>query len=370
MKEVKCLDDAVTLFHQMVRMQPSPSVIVFSKLFKTMINMKHYSAVVSLFGEMQKLGIPTSVFILNIVITGKGCLMHRADCGIVTDYLVIDALCKDGNLDAAINLLNEMKRKGIPPDIITYNSLIDGLCKLGQWGKVMTLFSEMVNLNIYPNVPTFNIVIDGLCKEGKVEDAEEVMKHMVGKGVEPNIITYNAIMDGYCLRGQLGGARRKNYIIRLLGGLTYISNWNITGTQSECHDSLSSSTVSGKGIHRQLPGWKGKSQYRVDHPKQALKVMQLVPGALFLKPLGLTAAVVSEFLTCSILVQIGKLPIFEYKYDMHHFSAGPSSQRLFCKLCLVKQLLLPSLAMCSIQPCNGLCLSISISYIYGVAYYF
>ncbi|MCD7449292.1 hypothetical protein HAX54_051032 [Datura stramonium] len=85
MKEVKCLDDAVTLFHQMVRMQPLPSVIVFSKLFKTMINMKHYSAVVSLFGEMQKLGIPTSVSILNIVINSY-CLMHRADCGFFCIY--------------------------------------------------------------------------------------------------------------------------------------------------------------------------------------------------------------------------------------------------------------------------------------------
>ncbi|PHT24681.1 hypothetical protein CQW23_35634 [Capsicum baccatum] len=101
-----------------------------------------------------------------------------------------------------------MKKKGIPPVIVTYSSLIDGLCKLGQWEKVKTLLSEMVNLNIYPNVLTFSIQIDGLCKEGKVEDAEEVMRHMIEKGVEPNIITYNVIMDGYCLRGQVDRARR------------------------------------------------------------------------------------------------------------------------------------------------------------------
>ncbi|OIT08026.1 putative pentatricopeptide repeat-containing protein, mitochondrial [Nicotiana attenuata] len=93
--------------------------------------------------------------------------------------IVIDALCKDRMLDAAISLFEEMKQKGIPLDIVTYNSLIDGLCKF-----------------------------DGLCKEGKVEDAEEVMRHMIEKGVEPNVVTYNVIIDGYCLRGQMDRARR------------------------------------------------------------------------------------------------------------------------------------------------------------------
>ncbi|KAK4717619.1 hypothetical protein R3W88_015957 [Solanum pinnatisectum] len=180
------LDDAVTLFHQM---------------------MKHYSAVISLFRQMRKLGIPISDFILNSMINSY-CLMYRVDCAfsvlpiylkkdipfdvvtfntllrglfsenkvkdavelfkkLVRDKIcepnqimygtimnglskrghtqkTLNALCKDGNLDAAINILSEMKQKGIHLDIFTYNSLIDGLCKLGQWEKVKTLFSEMV----------------------------------------------------------------------------------------------------------------------------------------------------------------------------------------------------------------------------------
>ncbi|KAK4717582.1 hypothetical protein R3W88_015920 [Solanum pinnatisectum] len=90
----------------------------------------------------------------------------------------LNALCKDGNLNATINILNEMKQKDIYPNIVTYNSIVDGLCKLGQWEKVTTLFSEMVNLNMYPDVRIFTILTDGLCKEGKIEDAEEVMEHM------------------------------------------------------------------------------------------------------------------------------------------------------------------------------------------------
>ncbi|PHT44798.1 hypothetical protein CQW23_13956, partial [Capsicum baccatum] len=245
--EVKCLDDAVNLFNRMIRMNPLPSVIDFSNFFKTMINMKHYSVVVSLFQEMRILGIPISDSILsNSGVLFSGVTFTSLIRGLFAEHklknavelfkkvardniceldevmyatvmnglskrghtkktlsllrlmeqgstkpnvfiysIVIDALCKDRNLDAAINLMNEMKQKGIPPDILTYGSVIDGLY-----------------------VCTFNMVIDGLCKEGKVEDAEEVMEHMIKKGVEPDIITFNAIMDGYGLRGQVDRARR------------------------------------------------------------------------------------------------------------------------------------------------------------------
>ncbi|PHT44799.1 hypothetical protein CQW23_13957 [Capsicum baccatum] len=255
----------------MARMKPLPSVPVFCQLFKTMLTMKHYSAVVSLFQEMWKLRIPINDFMLSILINSY-CLIHHVDCAFsllpiylktgipfnvvafntllrglfaenkvkdavelfkkvareniceldqvmetlpnVFNYnIVVDALCKDENLVAAITLKNEMKQKGIHPDTVTYGSLIDGLCKLGQWEKVRTLFSEMVNLNIYPDMHTFNILIDGLCKKGKVEDADEVMRHMIEKGVEPDIITYNVIMDGYCLDGQVDRARRVFYVM-------------------------------------------------------------------------------------------------------------------------------------------------------------
>ncbi|XP_055832761.1 pentatricopeptide repeat-containing protein At1g12620-like isoform X2 [Solanum dulcamara] len=62
----ECLDDAITLFNQKVRMKPPPSLIDFSKLFNNMISMKHYSAVLSLFREMQKLGIPIVVVVFRL----------------------------------------------------------------------------------------------------------------------------------------------------------------------------------------------------------------------------------------------------------------------------------------------------------------
>ncbi|XP_055831999.1 putative pentatricopeptide repeat-containing protein At1g12700, mitochondrial [Solanum dulcamara] len=104
--KVKSLDDAVNLFNQMVRMKPLPSLVHFSKLFNNMISMKYYTAVLSLFREMQKLGIPIDVFILNIVLNSY-CLMRRSDC--------------------AFSVLPIYLKSGIPFDVVTFNTLLRGI---------------------------------------------------------------------------------------------------------------------------------------------------------------------------------------------------------------------------------------------------
>ncbi|MCD7449271.1 hypothetical protein HAX54_051011 [Datura stramonium] len=108
MKEVKCLDDAVTLFRQMVRTKPLPSVVDFYKLFNTMINMKHYSSVVSLFRKMQQWnGIPFNVVTFSTLIRG---------------------FFAENKVKHAVELF---KKLGAPsPAYLNYSIVIDALCKM------------------------------------------------------------------------------------------------------------------------------------------------------------------------------------------------------------------------------------------------
>ncbi|TMW89945.1 hypothetical protein EJD97_016421 [Solanum chilense] len=253
----ECLDDALTQFHQMVTMKPLPSVVDFSKLLKKLINMKHYSNVVSLFREMQKLGIPIDGFILTNVINSY-CLMHSTDCAfsVLSIYLkngipfdtvvfntllrgifaenkvkdavelfkklvrektcepdefmyaiVMNGLSKRGHTQKIVSLLRLMEQGKTQPDICIYNIVIDAHCKDGNLDAAINVLNEMKQKDIYPDIVTYTSIIDGLyglCKEGKVE----VMRNMVEKGVEPDVFTHSMIMDGYCLRGEVDRARR------------------------------------------------------------------------------------------------------------------------------------------------------------------
>nr|XP_016435256.1 PREDICTED: putative pentatricopeptide repeat-containing protein At1g12700, mitochondrial [Nicotiana tabacum] len=157
-ENVKCLDDAPSLFRQMVRTQPLPSVFDFSKLLKTMVNTKHYSAVVSLFREMRKLGIPINDFILNIVINSY-CLMHCSDCG----FSVL-----------AIYLKND-----IPFDVITFNTLLRGLFTENKIKDAVNLFKKLVRENICePDEVTYLTVMNGLSKRGHTKKTFDLLRVM------------------------------------------------------------------------------------------------------------------------------------------------------------------------------------------------
>ncbi|KAL0414038.1 UNVERIFIED_CONTAM: putative pentatricopeptide repeat-containing protein, mitochondrial [Sesamum radiatum] len=212
------VDDAVSLFRDMVRMRPQPSVVQFTKLLTVVVKMKHYSVPLSLFDKMRQLGAPVDEFAMSIAINCY-CLLNQVDFGFA--------------------ILGTFFKRGCEPDVTTFNTLIkglflvgeiaeaaklfkkllseklcapNGLCIVGRWKDVKVLFNEMLDNKIFPDLWTFNILVDAICKEGMVEEAENVLEIMVQRNVCPDIVTYNVLMDGYCLRGQMDTGVTPNII--------------------------------------------------------------------------------------------------------------------------------------------------------------
>ncbi|XP_055829549.1 putative pentatricopeptide repeat-containing protein At1g12700, mitochondrial [Solanum dulcamara] len=198
----ECLDDAVTLFNQMVTMKHLPSVVDISKLFKNMISMEYYSAVLSLFGEMQKLGIPISVFILNIVINSY-CLMGCSDCAFlvlpiylrsdilftpVTFTTLIGGMFSENKVKDAIELFKKLVRKKIcEPDEFIYATVINGLNKSGHTQKTFNLLRLMEQGNTKLNIYIYIIVVDALCKDENLNAAITLLNEMKQRGIPSNV---------------------------------------------------------------------------------------------------------------------------------------------------------------------------------------
>ncbi|NP_001289446.1 pentatricopeptide repeat-containing protein At1g62670, mitochondrial-like isoform X1 [Nicotiana tomentosiformis] len=240
-ENVKCLDDALSLFRQMVETKPLPSLVSFSRLLKTVINMKHYSAVVSLFGEMQKLGIPADVFILGTVIDSC-CLMHRTDLGfsvlaihlkkgipfnVVIFNTLLRGLFAENKLKDGVNLFKKLVRENIcepnrfmyetimnglckrgHTDEITYNAIMDGYCLCGQMDRARFFFDFMVDKSIKPSIISYNILINGYCRNKKVDEAMQLFLEISQKGLKPNIFTCNIVLHGLFELGRTSSAQK------------------------------------------------------------------------------------------------------------------------------------------------------------------
>ncbi|KAF6149029.1 hypothetical protein GIB67_030496 [Kingdonia uniflora] len=167
---------------------------------------------------MKKVGVPPSVFFLNVFIKAlcmkketvddvlwvfreipdHGCIPNSYTYG-----TLINGLCKLRKNNEAKELFREMDAKGFSPTVVTYTSFIHGPCLLNILDEAMELLEEISRKGIEPNVVTFSSLMDGLCKGGRSLQALKLLEKMAGKRFSATIIIYNNLVSGLCKEGKV-----------------------------------------------------------------------------------------------------------------------------------------------------------------------
>lgn len=68
-------------------------------------------------------------------------------------------------------LLQDMKRRGIKPDVITYRVLIDGRLKVDNFHDAIRLFNEIIDGGLQPDNVTYTALVSGLLNGGHMKKA-------------------------------------------------------------------------------------------------------------------------------------------------------------------------------------------------------
>ncbi|CAL1403700.1 unnamed protein product [Linum trigynum] len=121
---------------------------------------------------------------------------------------VLDALCKNGKFDEALNLFERMLLEHKPPtrlavNLGSFNVMADGYCLQGRFKDAIEVFRKMGDYRCSPDNASFNNLMDQLCKNGLLADAEEVYGDMDGKGVKPDEYTFGLLMDACFHEGRI-----------------------------------------------------------------------------------------------------------------------------------------------------------------------
>ncbi|CAA7026131.1 unnamed protein product [Microthlaspi erraticum] len=160
----------------------------FNSLIRSFGNAGLFQESVKLFEAMKKMGVSPSV---------------------VTFNSLLSILLKRGKTGMAHDLFDEMRRTyGVTPDSYTFNILIGGFCKNSRVDEAFRIFKDMEAYHCSPDLVTYNTIMDGLCRAGKVKIAHNVMNGMMKKAsdVHPNIVSYTTLVRGYCMKQQIDEA--------------------------------------------------------------------------------------------------------------------------------------------------------------------
>lgn len=77
---------------------------------------------------------------------------------------LISAYCINGNMIGALGLFHDMKNKGIRPTYAPYSSLLHRLCNIGNVEAAKELIDEMRRNDAVPNVVCYTEVIRGFVR--------------------------------------------------------------------------------------------------------------------------------------------------------------------------------------------------------------
>ncbi|AEE27428.1 putative pentatricopeptide repeat-containing protein [Arabidopsis thaliana] len=134
---------------------------------------------------------------------------------VVTYNSLIDVYCKDREIEKAYKLIDKMREEEETPDVITYTTVIGGLGLIGQPDKAREVLKEMKEYGCYPDVAAYNAAIRNFCIARRLGDADKLVDEMVKKGLSPNATTYNLFFRVLSLANDLG--RSWELYVRMLG---------------------------------------------------------------------------------------------------------------------------------------------------------
>ncbi|KAK1578616.1 hypothetical protein Q3G72_031719 [Acer saccharum] len=120
-----------------------------------------------------------------------GFKIHERCC-----IVLLLALNRCDKMDMSFSFFRKMVGTNVEITIFSMNIMMDGLCKRGEVEKAKDLMEEMVTRGIEPDIVTYNTLINVYYINGMVDEALKVKSTMEYRGFGPDVVTYNTIASG------------------------------------------------------------------------------------------------------------------------------------------------------------------------------
>ncbi|KEH40882.1 putative pentatricopeptide [Medicago truncatula] len=164
-----------------------PSVIVMSSLILRMLEMENEE------GEEGEL--------VKLVRLLKRLLQKNLIGDSIAYSLIAHVKVRLGDLDFALEMYNEMVRRGFRENLFVYTSFIQAFCERGRIEEVVGLMREMEGKGLGAYGETYEFVIVGHADSGWVEECWSVFEEMMNVGFVPGCLLFDKVAEKLCENG-------------------------------------------------------------------------------------------------------------------------------------------------------------------------
>lgn len=160
-----------------------------------LVDLYTYTTVISQCGNHQQLRRALEL-VAEMRARGISCNVHT--------YSALMSVCvKCSECELALDVYGQMLDEGCTPNLVTYNVLIDAFARTEQWAQASEVLDAIALRGLVPEARTYNSIISACGKAGQPDAALRVYQRMLSDGVEPTSTTYTSLISAFGRGGQV-----------------------------------------------------------------------------------------------------------------------------------------------------------------------
>lgn len=246
-----------------------PDLITYSTSIKGMCKVGEMGKAMELYQIMKQKGLKLDEILFNSLLDGFAkteiCNTNESE-GLIADMakykipfsnytysILIKLYAKKKQVDKAINLLNEMKQKGIQPGVIVFTCLLQACIKGKLVEKAIEIFNEMKETHVTPDAVTYNTIVNGCVFSGKLLAACNILMQAIKEDIILAGDIYNNVLRNFPMNHKMTFNQKHLFATEICN---YISLRKIQVNQEYL-----SQTLEKFVFVKQEPSWRPKVNY-------------------------------------------------------------------------------------------------------------
>mmetsp|Transcript_117816 Transcript_117816/g.380211 ORF Transcript_117816/g.380211 Transcript_117816/m.380211 type:complete len:508 (+) Transcript_117816:195-1718(+) len=166
-------------FFQKLSSLTTPSIRAYMTVLRVYGRRQDWQSSVSIFHDMQHRGVKIDSLVLNVILAtgvsadqlqGMEELLSEADCirppivDVVSYNTLVKCYAQHNDFEGAAAVLGRMRRRGLTPNAITFNSVMDAAVRSQKISEAWELLKEMRRAGLQPDKFTCSILVKGLAQ--------------------------------------------------------------------------------------------------------------------------------------------------------------------------------------------------------------
>ncbi|KAH7307883.1 hypothetical protein KP509_22G081200 [Ceratopteris richardii] len=188
----------IELFNMMKDMGLEPNIVTYSVIIAGFSKVGNLNDAINYLERMKADGFTPKSFTYTPVLDAF-CKAGRIDEGyellkkspgykgsnIIPNCIFMKAYSKEGRMDEAYAIYNEMVKGDCFPNATTYATLIHGMCKAERYIDALSLFNDMKKkAKCVPTEPLYINIVKALAKTGNILEAMKLCEEMLIRGYD------------------------------------------------------------------------------------------------------------------------------------------------------------------------------------------